>query len=437
MSAVFPRVFGRQLPVVAHAEGALIVDENGKTYIDGAGGAVVVGIGHGDAYVAEVLAQQAATVSYVHGTQFSSQQLERYAGDVASLLPLADAHIYPVSGGSEANETAFKMARAFHLARGDNDRHKVIAREGSYHGNSLNALDASGKVALRAPYEPWLGRAVHVSAPNPYRCSADDHERCGRELAAELAATIEAEGPETVACFIGEPIVGATLGAMVPPDDYWPAIREVCDRYGVLLIADEVMTGFGRTGTWFGSEHFGLRPDIVTCGKGASSGYWPFGFAACSGVIYEALEEAGFTHGFTFSHSVMGASVGNAVLHRLYEDSMVPASKGKGELLRTQLAQAIGDHPNVGDIRGEGLLVGIELVADRSTKEPFQRDRRITERVIAAAFDLGLTIYPSTGCATGTEGDGLLLGPPFVITEAQLQRVTELVSGALDKVLPR
>jgi adenosylmethionine-8-amino-7-oxononanoate aminotransferase len=435
MAHVFPRVFGRELPVVDHARGARIFDSSGKAYIDGAAGALVVGIGHGDLAVIDALEDQARRVSYVHGTQFGSNSVEAYADEVAEYLPMDGARIYPVSGGSEATETALKIARAFHLARGEDDRHKVIARSGSYHGNTLNALDASGRPSLRAPYEPWLGRTVRVPAPNEYRCLNSSHEECGRKLAADLDFVIRTEGPETVACFVAEPIVGAALGAVSPPDDYWPAVSDVCRRHGVLIVADEVMTGFGRTGAWFASEHFGLRPDILTAGKGAASGYWPFGFAACSGAVFEAVEQTGFVHGFTFSHNLVGAAVAGAVLSRLRTDDLVAASRSKGETLRAMLATALDGHPHVGDIRGRGLMIGVELVADRDTREPFERSKRITEKVIGTAFDLGLTLYPATGCADGKRGDAILLGPPFVITDDELEQVTDLFADSVEAAL--
>jgi adenosylmethionine-8-amino-7-oxononanoate aminotransferase len=435
MTHVFPRVFGRELPLVDHARGARIFDATGKAYIDGAGGALVVGLGHGDLSVIDSLEDQARRVSYVHATQFSSKALEKYAEEVASLLPMDGARIYPVAGGSEATETALKMARAYHLARGEDSRHKVIGRSSSYHGNTLNALDASGRPLLRAPYEPWLGRTVRVPAPNEYRCLNDTHDACGRKLAADLDFVIRTEGPETVACFVAEPIVGAALGAVSPPDDYWPAVADVCREHGVLIVADEVMTGFGRTGAWFASEHFGLRPDILTAGKGAASGYWPFGFAACSGAVFDAVEKTGFVHGFTFSHNAVGAAVASAVLARMRADDLVSASRSKGEALKGMLGAALSEHPHVGDIRGRGLMIGVELVADRNTKEPFERSRRITEQVIAAAFDLGLTLYPAIGCADGKSGDAIMLGPPFVITNDELEQAVDLFADAVRAAL--
>jgi hypothetical protein len=437
MSHVFSRALGRTLPVVDRAEGALIWDADGTRYLDGSGGAIVVGIGHGRTEVAEAIARQAGRVAYAHGTAFTSEPLERYAAELAPLLPMDDARIYPVSGGSEAVETALKLARAYHLARGEPSRTAIIGRRSSYHGNTLGALDASGREPLRRPYEPWLGRATHVSAAYEYRCALPGHPGgCGRTLADELDDAITSAGPETVACFIGEPVAGATLGAAVPSDDYWPAIREVCDRHGVLLIADEVMTGFGRTGAWFGSDQWGLRPDLMTAGKGTSSGYWPLGLAACSGRVYETVAAAGFTHGFTYSHSVVGAAAGLAVLDILRREDLVEASRAGGDLLRKELTSAVGDHPNVGDVRGLGLMVGVELVADGATKRPFPRADAVAERTLAAAKERGLLLYSSTGFVDGTDGDLVMFGPPFVITDEQIGEAAAVTSEAIAATLP-
>jgi adenosylmethionine-8-amino-7-oxononanoate aminotransferase len=438
MSHVFPRVLGRDLPMVERAQGAIVWDSDGKQYLDAAGGAIVVGVGHGDQRVVAALADQARRVAYAHGTQFTSAALESYTEEVASLLPLEDPRLYPVSGGSEAVETALKMVRAYHLAMGHPERTKVVARGGSYHGNTLGALDASGRAQLRRPYEAWLGRSLHVPAVYEYRCSLETHDvECGARHAEILEEAIEREGPDTVACFIAEPIVGAALGAAVPPPDYWGPVKKVCERHGVLLVADEVMTGFGRTGRWFGSDHWDLRPDLLAAGKGASSGYWPFGFAACSGRVFEAISTTGFTHGFTYSHSVMGCAVAHAVLKQLRDKGLVEASRDKGEMLRARLQDVLGDHPQVGDIRGLGLMIGVELVAERASRKPAPRGAMVTEKVLAAARERGVLLYPSTGGADETDGDTLMLGPPFVISEDQVDQAVEGVSGALGEVLGR
>jgi adenosylmethionine-8-amino-7-oxononanoate aminotransferase len=431
---VFPRVFGRRLPVAVRAAGATIWDADGRAYLDAAGGAVVVGIGHGRAEVASVMAAQAGRIAYAHGTAFTTEALEAYAVEVGAVLPLDAPAIYPVSGGSEAIETALKMARACHLARGEPGRDVVIARWGSYHGNSLGALDLSGREPLRRPYAAWLGRFRHVSVPYPYRAGQAAAHALGdpAALAAELEAAIVAAGAGRVAAFVAEPIVGATLGAVVPPDGYWAAVADVCRRHGVLLIADEVMTGFGRTGRWFGSDHWGLRPDILVAAKGATSGYWPFGFAAASSAVYEAIAAGGFIHGFTFSHSAVGAAVAREVLRILREEDLVAASATKGDRLGELLRERLGDHPHVGEIRWSGLMVGVELVADRETTAPFARAERRMEAVVAAARERGVLVYSGTGAANGVDGDTLLLGPPFVTTDEELVRIAEAMAQAIE-----
>jgi adenosylmethionine-8-amino-7-oxononanoate aminotransferase len=382
------------------------------------------------------MADQVRRLAYAHGSAFTTEPLETYAATVGEVLPVDDPAIYPVSGGSEANETALKLARVYHLARGEVDRDVLISRYGSYHGNTIGALDAGGRPSLRQPYEPWLGRFRHVSAAYPYRAGEPDAHALGdgEALAAELDRAIRDAGTGRVAAFLAEPVVGATLGAVVPPDDYWPAIAEVCARHGVLLIADEVMTGFGRTGRWFGVDHWGVRPDILVAAKGATSGYWPFGFAAASGRVYETVTAPGkgFVHGFTHSHSTMGATVAGETLRILRDERLVEASAAKGIRLKTLLKGALEEHPAVGEIRGLGLMVGIEFVADRETRRPFPRAARVAEGVLSAARERGVLVYLGTGNADGVDGDTILLGPPFVITDDELQRVAEVLAESIE-----
>jgi adenosylmethionine-8-amino-7-oxononanoate aminotransferase len=435
MSHVFHRVLSRPLPRAVRAEGVWIEDAEGKRYLDGAGGAIVVNVGHGDRSLVDAMAEQSARTSYVHGTAFTTEALESYADAVAPVLPLDDPRIYPVSGGSEAVETAIKLARAFHLARGEDSRTLVIGRRASYHGNTLGTLDVGGKEGLRRPYAPWLGRFRHVEAAYEYRCTMPEHPNaCGAAHAATLESVILEAGPGNVAAFIAEPVSGATLGAAVPTDDYWPAIAEVCTRHGVLLIADEVMTGFGRTGRWFGVDHWSVGPDVLTAGKGSTSGYFPFGFAACSGEVFETVRETGFVHGFTWSHNGVGAAVAHAMLRRLIEDGLVEASTRQGERLLKALTAALEPDPAVGDVRGIGLMIGIELVADRTTKAPFPRTRRVTEEVVGVARDAGLLLYSSTGHVNGVDGDLLMLGPPFVISDAECDLVVERTAAAISSL---
>ena len=420
---VFTRSPG--LPRVAGGTGAEVFDVDGRRYLDGSGGAVVTSIGHGVTEVVYAIAEQSRRIAYAHATAFASEALDDYADALAPLLPFDDPRIYPVSGGSEAVETALKMARAYHLARGE-DRHVIIGRRGAYHGNSRGALDVSGRPGLRAPYQPWLGSAWHAPAPYEYRCPAPDHPNaCGAWHAGKLDRLIT----EDVAAFIAEPVAGAALGACVPSDDYWPAVAEVCRRRGVLLIADEVMTGFGRTGRWFACEHWGIRPDILVTAKGAAAGYWPLGLAVCTAEVRDTI--GSFVHGFTYSHHPVGAAAGHAVLKVLRDRHLVAAAEQRGRELSKALHDRLADHPAVGDIRGLGLLQAVELVADRDSRKPFDRTERIAERVVAQAKEDGLLAYHSTGCADGRDGDLLLFGPPLVITEAQVAELADKAAAAI------
>ncbi len=440
-AAVTGRVFQRaqgDLPVAVRADGCTIWDADGREYLDAAGGAIVVNVGHGRRSVVEAMERQASAFTYVHGTSFTTEPLESYARAVGRYLPVDDPAIYPVSGGSEAIESCLKLVRSYYLARREPDRTVVIARWGSYHGNSIGALDLSGREPLRRPYEPWLGRFRHVSAAYPYR----DGEPAARALGdvgpliAELEAAIADAGPGRVAAFVAEPIVGATLGAVVPPDGYWPAVAEVCRRHGILLVADEVMTGFGRTGRWFGLDHWGVRADVMAAAKGAGGGYFPLGLAVASGTVYETVTTGGgFVHGFTYSHSPVGAAVAREVLRILQSERLVEASAVKGERLLELLTRRLGDHPHVGEIRGRGLLVGLELVADRATRRPFPRSAHLIESVMSHARAAGLLIYHGTGNADGTNGDTILLGPPFVVTDAELVSIAGRVGDAVERAV--
>jgi adenosylmethionine-8-amino-7-oxononanoate aminotransferase len=425
MGHVFPRGLARP-PLAVAADGVWITDAEGRRYLDAAGGAIVVNVGHGDATLIRAMTEHAERIQYVHGTMFTTGDLEAYADELAPRLPVDDPRIYPVSGGSEAVETTLKLARAYHLARGEPGRTVVLARRASYHGNTLGALDASGREPLREPYEPWLGRARHVPAVYGYRVPLTTAEHVEA-----LESAIVRAGSDRVAAFIAEPVAGATLAAAVPPDDYWPAMADVCRRHGVLLIADEVMTGFGRTGRWFGLDHWGVRADLLAAGKGATSGYIPFGFAAASREVFETVRGRGFVHGFTWSHNGLGAAVGRAVLERLEDGSLVEASEKRGERLRAGLAEALRDAPAVGDVRGLGLMIGIELVRDRASKAPYPRAERAAERVVEAARARGLLLYSSTGHVDGGDGDLLMLGPPFIITDEECETAIERTASAV------
>jgi adenosylmethionine-8-amino-7-oxononanoate aminotransferase len=291
---------------------------------------------------------------------------------------------------------------------------------------------------LRAPYEPWLGQTVRTAPVYEYRCPLPTHPvGCGLAHAAALEALFEREDPSTIAAFIAEPIGGATLASAAPPEDYWPAVADVCERNGVLIIADEVMTGFGRTGTWFACDRWSVRPDILVAGKGTASGYWPLGLCVAAGHVFDSVSQTGFVHGFTYSHHPAGAAAGRAVLELLVGEDLVGASAARGAQLLEALTDRLAQSPYVGDVRGTGLLVGIEFVGDRRRREPFDRSIRFTEHLTAAAKHLGLLLYPSTGCADGSLGDAVLLGPPFVISDQEIEMVADRTALALERTVKR
>lgn len=430
MGSLFGR--GADLPEVESAHGCWVTDTDGNQYLDGASGALVVNIGHADPRVISAIQSQMDAVSYTHPTAFRSEATERYAARLAERLPMDNPTVYPVSGGSEAVETALKAARAFHLANGDESRSVVIGRELSYHGNTRGALDVSGRESLQAPYEPWLGLSGRVPGVLEYRCPNPGHPTaCAGWHATMLEAEIKRLGPNNVAAFIAEPVGGAASGAAVPPEGYWDEITRVCRRFGVLIIADEVMTGFGRTGAWFASEHFGLSPDIITLAKGASSGYWPLGVCAFSHDVSDALLSTGFVHGFTYSHHIVGAAAGDAVIERMDELGLVERAKALGPTLGAALIAATADHPIVGDVRGMGLLWALELVADPDSRRPFQARERMAERLTALARQAGLLVYPSTGTAGSGRGDLVLVGPPLTIREEEVDQLAGRLEVAL------
>jgi adenosylmethionine-8-amino-7-oxononanoate aminotransferase len=433
MSHVFHRAAA---PLTAvRAQGCWVYDDEGRDYLDAAGGAIVVNVGHGDSNVVTAL-ETARGLDYVHASTFTSTALERYASRLAPHLPVVEPRVYPTSGGAESVETALKLARAYHLARGESGRDVIISRHQSYHGNTLGALGVSDRPWLSSPYRPWLGRAVHVPPVTEYRCPNPSHpDGCAQWHADALDRCMTTIGTDRVAAFIGEAVGGAVLGAAKPPHGYWEAISEVCRRHGALLIVDEVMSGFGRTGRWFGIEHFDAQPDVMVSGKGAAGGYWPLGLCVASGDVHDTvMSSGGFVHGFTFSHSPVGAAVAEAVLDRLETGQLVERSAALGTRLLGSLQVSLSGMPMVGDVRGLGLLIAVELVADLVTKAPFPRERKMAESLAAEARRRGLLVYPSTGCADGSEGDLILIGPPFIITDEEMTMVVDRLTAAIEAV---
>lgn len=425
---VFYRTMNHPRPMIAYGEGIYLYDTDGKRYIDGSGGPLVVNVGHGRTEIVEAMTKQAQAAAYVHAIMFTSDSLEQYATELAAVIPLPEPRFYLLSSGSEVVEGAIKLARQIQIARGEEKRHIVLSRWQSYHGMTLGALAVSGRAALRAPYLDMIHDVPHIPTPYVYR-----HPASGRELADRLEEAIQAYGAENIAGFIAEPLSGASLGAAPAPDGYWPRIREICDRYGVLLIADEVLVGLGRTGKWWALDHWNIVPDILVTSKGTASGYFPLGLIAAKGEDVELIRQklGDFNHGGTFSHHAVGAAAGLATLRILQRERLIENSAAMSIPLEKALRDQIGDHPNVGDIRGRGLFWGIELVKNRETKEPFPSAHGVARRVWKRAFDMGLVIYYSTGCADGRNGDVIMLGPPLIINEVQIQEMVGILRDAL------
>jgi adenosylmethionine-8-amino-7-oxononanoate aminotransferase len=419
---------------IVRGEGVYLWDSAGRRYLDAAGGAVVVNIGHGVAEVAAALAAQAAAVAYVHGSQFTTAGLEAYSARLAGLVPLDDPRFYFLTSGSEAVEAAIKFARQLHVARGEPARDVIVARWGSYHGATLGALAVTGKPAMRHLFAPLFRDQPHIPPPYCYRCPwGAVHPACDLACAQALEDEIKRQGRERVAAFIAEPVGGATLGAVVPPEGYWPRVRQICDHYGVLLVADEVMTGFGRTGRWFGIEHWGVRPDVMTLGKGAASGYVPLSILAVRGADVATITRAhgDFNHGGTFSHHAVAAAAALATLDYLEQHDLVAAAAGTGAYLGRRLREALGPLPHVGDVRGLGMMWGIEFVTDRATRTPFPARDRASQRICDQALARGVILYPGHGGADGEAGDHLMVAPPLVIALDEVDQVVAILGEVI------
>ena len=439
MGSAASHVFGRHArarpPTARGGEGCWLVDEAGKRYLDGSGGAAVSCLGHGDRAVIEAVRAQLDELAFAHTGFFTSEPAEALAALLVEHAPRGIERAYFVSGGSEAIEAALKLARQYHVERGEPARRRLIARRQSYHGNTLGALATGGNAWRKALYEPLMLEVSHIAPCYAYRDRGDEEseQAYGRRVADELEAELERLGPESVMAFVAEPVVGATLGAVPPVPGYFRRVREICDAHGVLLILDEVMCGMGRTGTLFACEQDGVRPDIVCVAKGLGGGYQPVGAALCSGTIYRAIEEGSgfFQHGHTYAGHPTACAAGLAVTRAILERGLVPRVARQGAALREALEARFAGHPRVGDIRGRGLLLGIELVADRATKAPLDPAANTAARLKAAAFEAGLICYPTSGTVDGRRGDHVLLAPPYIVTEAEIEELVERLARAM------
>lgn len=433
MSSVFYRAPGQAYPRAVRGEGVYLWDADGQKYLDGSGGAAISCLGHGHAGVISAVRRQAGDMAFAHTQFFTNEPQEQLAKRLAELCPIPDARVYFLSGGSEANETALKLVRQYWRSAGEHDRHIVITRRQSYHGNTLGALSVTGHTKRRAPYEPMLHQWPRVSPCNAYRDQLPNETTAQyvRRLADELDQAIVAAGPGNVAAFMGETVVGASLGAVPPAEGYWRAMREVCDRHGILLVLDEVMAGCGRTGTWHGFEQDGIQPDIVTLAKGISGGYQPLGAALASGAVHERMAQDGFAHGHTFVGHATACAAGLAVLDAIEHEDLLKQVRDRGRLLRSELRRRFGSHAHVGEVRGRGLFVGLELVRDRETRQPVPAEWGLPAKLRKAAMAHGLICYPGGGTADGKDGAHILLAPPFIISEPQVHELCELLSDTL------
>jgi len=414
-------------------EGIYLWDRDGRRYIDGSSGPICVNIGHGVKEVADAVKQQMDEVSYVHSSHFITRSVKDCADRLAAFAPEGLGHVFFCSGGSEATEAAAKMARQYFLLTGEPRRYKVVARWQSYHGNTLGSLSMSGNIARRRRYVPMLIDFPHIPPAYCYRCPyGKTRDTCDLDCARALDTEIRAQGPEHVSAFIAEPVVGATLGTVPAPEGYFQVIRETCDRHGVLFIADEVMTGLGRTGKKWGLDHWGVKPDIIATAKGLAGGYLPLGATMASDKVYEAFGEP-FAHGHTYGSHPVVCAAGAAVLEYTVKHRLVERSAENGKYLHRKLAD-LYDHPSVGNIRGMGVFAGIEFVKDKETKEPFDPKHRFNGRVVDMCFENGLLVYPGSGTVDGVRGDHIQVAPPLIVDKKQIDEIVALLDKSIGEV---
>lgn len=440
-AALFPRNFQKAFPFAIRGEGCWLFSRDGRKFLDAAGQAAVVNIGHGVPEIGRAMAEQSSQLAFAHTSQFHSAPAEKLAARLLAMAPgnfQKGGRVYFTSGGSEATETAIKLVRQYFLEKGEPARYRVISRRQSYHGSTLGAMTVSGNVARRAPYQPMLAEWGHIAPCFCYHCPFEKtFPQCQLACADDLDSFLENSEVDSAAAFIFEPVVGATLGAATPPEGYASRVAAICRKRGILLIADEVMSGMGRSGKPFAVQHWAVEPDIILTGKGIASGYAPLGAVLVAPHIVEAFQRgnAAFKHGFTYQAHPVATAAGNAVLDYIESRSLfeqvAPASK--------ELCNALSplqSHPHIGEIRGLGLLLGIEFVRDKSTRAPFDPSDGTAEKIRAAAMDAGILTYPTQGCVDGIRGDHVLLAPPFIIKPEESALIASALSSALTRVFP-
>lgn len=439
MSHVFHRDTRAAMPVAARGDGPYVIDTGGRRYLDASGGAAVSCLGHSHPAVIRAIEAQLARIPFAHTAFFTNEPMEALASALAEAAPEDLERVYFVSGGSEALEAALKLGRQYFLEAGQPDRRHLVARRQSYHGTTLGGLAVGGNERRRRPFGPLLIQSHHIAPCYAYRerHEGESEAEYGRRAADELESKLRELGPESVIAFVAETVVGATGGAVPPAPGYFRRVREICDRYGVLLILDEVMCGTGRTGTLFACEQEGVVPDMIAVAKGLGAGYQPIGALLVSERIHDAVRagSGAFQHGHTYMGHATACAAALAVQRVIREDGLLERVRRLGEALAERLQARFGGHPHVGDIRGRGLFRGLELVAERETKAPFDPARALYAAIRREAMDRGLMCYPMGGTIDGARGDHVLLAPPFIVEEAQLDELVDKLGGALDAAI--
>ncbi len=433
-SSVLLRDPTKVYPTISYGKGMYLYDTSGKQYIDASGGALASSVGHGKREITRFVAAQMNRVAYVNGTQFTSEVVEELAAELINLAPEGIERAFFLSSGSEATEAAIKFARQIWFQRGQTGRRKIIARTPGYHGNTLYALSASARPHYKTTYGPLLSSdIVMIDAPYAYRSPVDYQQEGGAHYAKLLEEAIQREGPETIMAFMFETVIGSSAGASVPPPDYFARVQEICRRHGILMIADEVMCGSGRTGRFFASEHFGLKPDIITMGKGISSSYVPLSAVLVRGSLADEIHNprSKYAHAQTHMQHPVAAAAGLAVVRYMKKHGLIENADKMGQYFQSELRRRLSPLPHVGHVGGIGLMAGVEFVYNKETKAPFPRQEKFVEHFIAAAFEAGLIVWPNTGQADETNGDLVMLGPPLTIKKRHADEIIDLFESII------
>ncbi len=439
--SVLYRDLQHAFPLITRGRRIFLYDSAGRKYLDGSGGAAVVNAGHGVREIGEAMAAQAAKIAYVSGTKFTHEPVERLAERIATFLPFPNGKVFFLTSGSEAIEAAVKLARQYWVERGKAKKYRIVSRFPSYHGNTLAALSLSARKHYQETFRPLFIENCKIPAPYCYRCPWTlEAPACRFRCARELEKTILKLGSETVSAFVTEVVGGSSTGASVPPPGYFETVRRICDTHDVLLIVDEVMSGAGRTGEWLACRHFGLVPDVVVMGKGLTSGYFPLSAVAAKKDLVDAIRKNGhnFLHAQTFAHHAVGCAAGLATLDYLEKRGLVAGCDRAGNVLRRRFDSLLS-RPHVGDIRGLGFLVGIEFVRNKKNKAPFPRAKKYAEKFLAKALANGLFLWPNVGHAGGTDGDLVMVAPPFIITDREISLLRDKIAATLadmEKLFP-